>query len=424
MTRAKNPSSPSRLILPLGGLLLATALMICWLVLVPHSTVVEMSLRVKRFEFIAVPEPSSASAVDRSFKLFESPVKLRYLSLKGVEGVAATLEGQGRAELRPENDGWVRMDGTEPFSAEMSLRAPTRLVLLPAFVDGKRGGGHRLTVTLGDRVPPQEPQTPAGEEAASRAWSWMATIEPESQLSLRAKDVGLIRSNAQAPERVGQAEYVVPQGAAQIVITGGARECELNLTLEPKRKPGTELRVLDPATGQLSETRRLDNYVVRQPQAVEWNGSLVLLDPDPGETEPVQAFKKDLPVRDIKLWRGVGLEVESFVSGGRVRFLEGHREPLDVDPDVFLTVDLDAGQALALRSIRRVGESFEVALRGKVKRLKLGATAKLQNNVLPNQFEWLYTHKLAGLIYGTLAWVVGASLAFFKMIGLLGKQNG
>ena len=104
MTRAKNPSSPSRLILPLGGLLLATALMICWLVLVPHSTVVEMSLRVKRFEFIAVPEPSSASAVDRSFKLFESPVKLRYLSLKGVEGVAATLEGQGRAELRPEND--------------------------------------------------------------------------------------------------------------------------------------------------------------------------------------------------------------------------------------------------------------------------------------------------------------------------------
>lgn len=411
-------SKKARFFLLLAGVLLVTLTVVSFLVMKTRPTVVEMTLSARRAAFEVLP-PAGADEGDfdgvpaalRRVSLFAPGLEIRALEVRDASCVEATLDATGPVALLPETGGSVGIRMAEPFRPELVLNEPTRVSL-------DVSGRNKISLELAPQGPPLEgsgwpeplpaaasaacPELPAG-----RGWDSLLPVGPEMSLRLQ---------NVRAAGLAGLDDHPVPADAARFRIVSGRRESQLSLALPPAPGPSTAMRVLDPASGEVSEPQSLP-LALTEPRSILWHDRLVLLDPVPAGDRSVALLRPDLEVGSLELARQVKLEDESFVLGGKVRFPAGEKEAFELEPGAFVALAVDPRRPFRLRSIELDGGKLNLVLWGEPTSLRVGLTPRLRSERLPNYFEWLYTHRLAGLVYATLAYVAAISVTVFKILG-------
>lgn len=391
------PRSPARrLALALGSIGAATLAVLLPLVTINKATVVELTLASRRVAFTVVPAASLAEELEAEagapaplgeIRLLDDGLSLRSLLARDLARARVALAG-GPLDLG--SKGTLRLTGDEPFGLDLTAFGPTRLELETAGRD--REGSRRLTLHLA-------PAAAGGHPPESVPW--IGRVE---------SDAGLTAGETADPQPVDP-------DALPPTLTGGAKSV-LGLALAPQPGPATVLRVLDPETGETSPPRRLP-FLTTEARSLPWRDRLVLLEPDPGRSSPAALLQPDLRVRDLELFHLVKLDEHSDLLGGTIRFPGGEKAPVTLANRSFLTVGLDA--PMTLRSLALTDGRLEMVLWGEAESVRLGPTLDLRAELLPSLFVWLYTHRLAGLAYGALVSVLGASLAIFKTFGLFGR---
>jgi len=434
MATSSDPQAPlvyRRLVLPLGAILLATLLIISFLMIENKPTLVEMSVTVRRAAFEVLPpiqagedagDPKAASLpLARRTSLFPPSLPVKAMEIRDVDCVETTLDGVGPVGLQTEPGGSIDVRMESPFHPVLVLNEPTSL-------DVEIAGRDKVTIWLEQSRPSHPAASPrpvmAGSgqvelcaEPAAQDWGWTGSLTTGVAMALRLREVRGAEPTGAALDGSLTAETAeVPWNAARFRIAGGRRDSQIRLALPHPARPSTVLRVLNPETGEVSSSTNLP-FVLSEPRSLPWRDRLVLLDPEPGGESSVPLLRSDLKIRGLELTRRVQLEAQSFVLEGEVRFPAGEKAPIKLDPGTFVSLSADPRKPLTLRSLELSGESLRILLWGEPTDLKIGPTPELRAERLPSYFEWLCTHRLGGLVYGTLAYVSALSLGIFKLLG-------
>ncbi len=396
-----------QLLTVLSGLVLAAVAAVAVLLVLPKSTVVELTVRVDEVGLTAVPP------VDGVAELLDSELEVRSLRWRGAESFAATLAPPrpGRATAVPPASGAItlrRAADAAPFAPVVRLARPLRLEIVPARRD-------QLAITF----------SPVGDLAARRlgftggprAGDWLCQVPAAQDLELRLRGVELTLGR----ERLSDPGPRLDGNAAAIELRGGGRPATLGLRLDPPAVGGTAVRVLDPRTGELSAPAEgLDLSLPQERMVVPMGEELVVLEhrPDSG-SGPLLAPDLAVVAPSFSRFEGTGRE-RSFLRGGRIRFPAGEREAVELEPGFLLR--LPAETELRLRSLRLAGGDLELVLWGQPASVELGPTPELMDELLPSLFVWLSTHRLPALIFSAVGAVVAAVLALLKLLGLIKKD--
>lgn len=416
MARSSKPPRRRSPFVLLAGMAALTLLVVAFLIFLPRPTVVEIELVTDHAAFTVVPPAlSPQQASSSTVSLLDSSLAVTVLDVRQAVRIEATFP-EGRATLVPSaegsvsftvpkpTEGSVSLKAPEPLSPKLTLRGPAQIRIKSSGKD--QDGNALLLLWLESQGSP------------SGAAGWTGKLPVGGELTADLRDVELSLGGPAA--RVLQESRTIPSNASDLLITGGpGEEGRLGLALPPRPgPPATLLRLLDPETGDLTEPRRLPP-VTAEPRFIPWGERLVLLEPDPGSAGPQPLLLANLKVRDLEFFEfsEMSKEPESSLASGHIRFPAGEREPLAIAPRSLLTLTSD--DPLTLRSLGLNGGRLVLVLGGKPASLRLGPTPELQAEVLPSQFLWLYTHRISYLIYITLATVIGACLAIFKLTGLL-----
>lgn len=390
---SKRPTTRRRLLLLLAGGLATTLGVVGLLLSRPRSTVVEIEARLSAVELAVVP-PGFARVGGagpdalQGFDLLAPAFLASRLEISGAEGVEAYFSQTGPTELHPAAEGTVRLSAEEPFPAALRGFSSTALSIETAGRDRRGGYGLRLVLP--------------GQGAAGSGWSASAT--PTADLSV----------DVPATNPAEAARRSVPASAPDVKAVGGARTAVFGITLPPRAPAATLLRLIDPATGAVTQARLA--FPSSGPQFLAWGQRLAVLEPVAAESEPRPLLRPDLHVFEPRFFRGDRLEPDSFLLGGTVRFPGGERPPLDLPPRFLLAVA--SREALTLRSLALEDGHLSLVLWGRLSHLSLGATPELAAEELPSLFLWIYTHKLRALVYSTVVSVLGLLLGAIKLFGL------
>ncbi|HZF08749.1 MAG TPA: hypothetical protein VFE33_08175 [Thermoanaerobaculia bacterium] len=407
------PTSPKRrLFLVLAGITLATLAAVGLLLFRQRPTVVELTLHLEGASFTVLPAFQASQAGTEAAPLSAVPLlapalAVRGLELRGGDRVEAQVEG-GKVVLWPGREGRIAFTAPEPFAPDLTAYGPACLRVEPAGRDRSGAPHAQLTIT---------PLGPAGR--------WVGRLPAGAGLSLRTHDAEeadaadaahAADATPGARHRLAATTREVPADAPDPALFGATAEAHLALTLPAAPAPSTVLRVVDPASGEVSVARHLA-FASTQPRSLLWGDRVVLLDPEAGGTSALPLLQPDLKVERVELYRWVKLEEESDVRGGTVRFPGGEREPVELPPRSILT--LRAERPLTLRALTLGDGELEMVLWGKAASLEVGPTSDLQAQLLPSELLWLYTHRSTTILYTTLVTVLGGSLALFRTFGLL-----
>lgn len=410
MAKSTKRRSPARIFFTLGSILLVTSLAIVYTIFENRSTVVELKVLVARADLSLIPPQGSRIAVSGA----DAPAPLRRIAiLDSLEsaGLKATDFGVAKAKLRGEEValrpvpglGDLELAAAEAFQPHLTAYGPLRLSVQPWAA----AEGENVTFDL-------TPEGPLGGEPA-----WTCRVDPGAS-SLTLEQLEAIPTapgvKPTGSGRMIEGTYEIPDDPTPLQIEGGPRPGRITLALKARRAPATIVRVLDPATGELSKPHSLP---VLSPtlQAISYEHRLVLLEPDSGDTGPLRLLEPDLKVRKLDLFRLDRFDHTSYLRGGEIRFPLGEKPPVTLEQGFFLSIDQK--DPLTLRSMSLVGGGLELVLWGKPSSIALGPTPEFQSEVLPSMFEWLYTHRLRTLVYSTLAWIVGISFTIFRMMGFM-----
>lgn len=403
---------PRRLLLALGAILLATLLVLGILIAIPWPVVVEMEVLARRTSFVVVGQQDAsmdatvpASATADEIPLF-SRSDVLHLAVDDADRMEVMLEGVGQSSALPQPGG--------RFLIQSSLRPP------PGFrIDLSAFGATALTVETLAKTHSGNQQL-ALELGTEDSGKWRGGVSGK-QLQVEFESMEILPVGSPGRGRVVESDlFNIPDIGPEILVDGGKRLSRLGLTLAPAQAAGTHLTVVDPLTGEMILSKSLP-LALPDHRAVTWNDHLVLLEPEPTpESEPL--LQQDLAIQGLKFLDPEKRRQESAILEGEIRFPNGEKEPVEITARSFLSVD--SRTPLTLRSLRLHKGALHLKLSGRVSRLRLGATPDLQSELLPSLFLWIYTSKLRGLVYATVASILGASLTFFKMFGLLDKPPG
>jgi hypothetical protein len=396
----------------LAGITALTLVVLGWLVLFPRPTVVELTLQLERVAFTVVPpvagvvRPAAAGSpgipIDTvpeplsGIPLLDSSLEVRAFEVRRADRLELTLAA-GRTVLHPGPEGSVRLSAEEPFVPDLTAHG---LIRLSAELSGRdRAGGIRLMLLL-------EPATGA---------HWDGRLPAGAALTAALRDVEAEPLAGGSPTHVDQETRPVPEDGPDLAFSGGTGEGILGLTLPPRLAAGTLLRVLDPRTGTTTEPRRLP-FVTAELRSLPWRDRLVLLEPDAGDTAPAPLLRPGLKVRDPELFRQVKLEPESALLGGEIRLPGSEQPPIELAAHSF--VILQAAEPLTVRSLAVASGHLELVLWGRMESVRIGPVPEALAEALPNRLTWLYSRRLAALLYTVVASVLGAALGLFRLLGL------
>jgi hypothetical protein len=409
----KPADRPATRLLVMAGILLAALAILAVLMFNTRPTVVEIHLVLDEVVLDLLPPAlaggddlasSPAPALLVTFEPLADSLTTPSLKVRRADHVKATVDGRERW-LRPLPEGTIDLRAQhEPMQLRLALRG----AVSAGFQAARRlGGGARVTLDL------DPGRSVATEEG--RAASPVRLEIGHSELSLALDRVRVSDPHGLEPRLAEQEVHPVPAGSPHLVVQGAPREpCQVSLTVEPGTGPGATMRVLDPASGEVSPERRID-LPLSEPRMVSWNDRLVVLEPDAG-MPATPLLRPGLPVDDIELWRLPKGEPVSFVQGGSIRFPLGEKEKIDIEPGFFLSLESD--RPLTLRSLDVAGGRLRMVLWGRPSKLLLGPAPDLQAERLPNLLSWLYTHSPDGLIYTVLAGVATGSFWLLRQLGI------
>jgi hypothetical protein len=379
----------------LVGIAAATLAVLAYLLLFPRPTVVELALRVDRIAFTVLPAAAAPDPLAAA-SLLSPSLGVSGFEIRQADRVEAAFEA-GQSRLRPGREGSILFTAPAPFQPRIIASGPIRVTVETSGRD--RAGGERLAISL--------------EPAADGEWT--GHLPAGAELTATLRDTEVTRSEAAAhPEHIDQATRTILATASDPLLSGGPGESRIGLTLPPRLASATLLRVLDPATGEITAPRRLP-LATAELRSLPWRDRLVLLEPDPGETAPHPLLRPGLRVRDPELFRMVKLEAESGLLGGQIRFPGGEQPPADLAPRSLALLAADT--PMTLRSLAMADGHLEIVLWGQTASLRAGPAPDLLAEILPNRLAWLCSHRLSALIYTIVASVLGASLGLFRLLG-------
>jgi hypothetical protein len=418
-----------------------TLLLISFLALRNKPTLVEMKVTAQGTSFVALPPvqaegdekklAADAPAMARKISLFPPLLAVEAMEVKDVDCVETTLDGVGPVALQTAPGGSIGISGESPETEEpktVKLLRPELVLNEPTSLAFEVAGRDKVTIWLEHsrltQSPPSEQpvsassgQAPPCAEPVVQDRGWNGFVPTQPALSLRLRDVQRAGPTEAAFADSSLAETGrVSRDAARFRVTGGRRDSQLSLALPHPAGPSAVLRMLNPATGEISGPTSLP-IALSESRFIPWQDRLVLLDPEPSAVRPVPLLRPDLKVRELELARRVQLEARSFIVEGEVRFPAGEKESIKLEPGSFVSLATEDGQPLTLRSLELSSQGFELLLWGEPSSLRIGPTPELLAERLPSYFEWLVRHQLSGLIYGTLGYVLALSLTAFKLLG-------
>ena len=120
-----------------------------------------------------------------------------------------------------------------------------------------------------------------------------------------------------------------------------------------------------------------------------------------------------------RFFRLFGLQEQSFVISGSIRFPSKERGAVNIENDAF--VRIADNQPLKLKSMALADGNLKLVIWGRPSSLKVGPTAGLLNEQLPSHLLWAYTHRTSTLLFSILGWMVGSCIAFLKLFGFIIK---
>ncbi len=391
------------------------------LVSLSRPTVVELRLSVAAVGFEVLPileafEEGGPSVV-RQASLFDPAFVIRALEARDAVCLETTLEDEGRLWLSPGHDGRVLLQSAEPFTPELLIQEPTQM-----RIEAMQAGKLRLSLWLNGDSGTQEISCQAKSLAANQGWRGHIPTSTAFSARLQGARAWKVPGGAGAG-LAATGNYTVPSDAPKMVLRGGAGVSRLNLALPRDLGPTTRLRLLDLDSGEIVENRDLPELLT-EARTATWGNRLVLLDPQPVEIRRRRLLRPDVRVRSLELARRVKLETQSFLLGGTLRFPAGEKGAIELESGFYAEVSLKDGDSLNLRSIELVGDHMELVLWGEPSSIKIGPTPDLLSECLPSYIEWLYTHKLATLLYGAVAWLAGTTFTALKLLGVVRPKGG
>lgn len=420
MADLNKSSRGRRLLLRLTIIVGLTLLAIGLFVFRNRPTVAELRVVTRGAQFEVLPPAVAARLItderDAPRALQSTPLlaalKVRSLEVQGAGCIQTTLAEAGPVALYLQPGGNIAVRSETDFQPQLTLHASTRIT----FEVSGQGNLRMWLAQDGEETalaPPEgtgaQPRCP---ERIDPSGGWNGLLPVGEELSVELQNVR--SAGAGGTDSLPPGLYHVPANATRFTLASGRGVSRLYMAPSPRSGPSTVMRVLDPANGSVSDPKTLP-VVLTDPRSLPWQDRLVLLDPDPGDNSPVPILERDLKILRPDFTRQRDLFTESFIAGGKVRFPAGEKESFDLEPDFYLSLAIDPESPLTLRSIDLSRGSLEMVLWGELESLKVGPTAELQTERLPNYFEWLYTNRLAGLAYGALAWIVTVSLAVFNL---------
>ncbi len=382
-----NPNPVRRVLLVLGGTLVLATLVVLVLAFLPKSTIVEFTLQVKQVSF-TVPAPRPP---DTAILFFDPGLKVTALQWKGADNfLAATGSSAAPADtMRLPRESPVSLSSAGTFHPLLRLRGETRLSLQPFRQD-------RILLAL----------TPA--HAAPHVWQ----NSVESGQALRMRWEGSSASSAEGSTQ--EADWAPSH--PPVFFSGGSQPAELGLRLPAQAAAATTvMQVIAIESGQASEPKHVP-IVLPEAQLLLPAGDRLIFLKKEKDADGV-LLCDNLAVRAPEFYRLSGFQEESFLLGGQVRFPAKEKEPMELERDFFLRIE--SAEPLRLKALRLRNSTLELVLWGKPRRVELGPTLGLSNELLPSYFTWLYTHRLGTLIFSTLTGVVTACLGLLKLIGML-----
>jgi hypothetical protein len=378
MATSADPRPRRQLFLVLSAIAVLTLAVIAVLTFRTRATLVELELTVSSVELTVVPPATARTQTG----LLAPEILLQKLYVREADSLGAVLEDRGSTVLHPHEGGSIQLAAGRPLEMELRLFRPTRVTVAPAG----RSGGAVVKLTL----------------EGTGAEGWSAAVPAEEGMHLELRDVE------------GE-NLAVDEDSPDLDLRGGTRQSEIGLFLPPRRGPATLLRVVDLATGEEAPPRSL-SFASTELRALASGNRLALLEPQPGEAASETLLHPNLKVRDLQLFQPDPVEPTSYIENGRIRFPGGERATVELEPGALLS--LAADDPLILRSCALEAGRLELAVSGKATRLEMSLTPDQRAELLPNLFQWFYTHELRKLIYGILASVLGTSLALLKLFGL------
>ena len=389
MGASTDPKRERRRFLALAAIAAVSLAVIAALNVEKRSAVVELALTLDRVELTAVPRAAALA----TFSLLDQ--EAQRIELRGGDRIEALLADRGPTALRLAEGGGAQVAAAGPFRAELKGHGPTRL----AVSAGRDRAGNRLV-----RI-----------EAGAGAAGWSVHVPAVPELSLKLRDAELLGPGNRAAGALEPAVYPIPEDAPDLLIRSRTRGGELGFVLPPEEGSATLLRVVNPATGEVTGPQRLA-FASAEPRSIVWKERLVLLDPVAAAAGPAPVLLPDLKVRDLRFFRIDRQEPVSYLLAGEVRFPSGEKPAVKLEARQLLTVESTA--PFTLRSLNLEKGRLQLVATGQATSVRLGPTEDLGRELLPSLFLWIYRHELRTLVYSAIVSILGASLALFKTLDL------
>ena len=381
--------SNRRLVAILFGVGVLAASILLALYLIPHRTVVEMTVLATRVSFeLQTPESGNADT-----GILATGLTATYVEIRGADSVTFTADSVGvRTTLALIDGAPLAIRQADGFRPRLGLRDTLAVSL---GVDGDRS----LLITLGPVAPGDEP--------------WI--LSPGSRRSLNMSVTGRTEPTVDLPP------WFAVRKAPAVRVAGGGRQARIGIALADETGPATSrIDVIDLVSGEVTSLDSLAVELPTEPIYLPGDDHIYVLRGNPDGGRPVTLLQPDLTVVAPRFHRRIDERWESHLVAGEIRFPAGEVPTVQLHEGSYVTCDDEA--TFLLLSVELEDGLLAMTFWGNPSSLRVGPTPQLRAQKLPSLLVWLYTHRFGQLSVSFIVWIIGTTLAALRFFGKLGKD--
>lgn len=387
------PLARNRLLMVLITVSVLTVTGLLVLSAIPKSTIVELTVVVKRFSLTLMPPRPP----DTSIILLNRNLKIRSMQSEGLDKIEADIASAAVREFKLDPETKVDLRSNRPFKPVIKLFASARLTLETY---------RRDQIILGLQL-----KGPGDSH-------WQSWAEAPEQVQIRFDEPGAADHSAASGLPV--AEWIPVNKGTKVFMTGGTAASKFGLRLAGvAAKNDAVLKVIDIQTGRITSKQNVPLKLHQNPTIIPQADRLIVLEKNVGAKNGAPVFSSNINVRNPQFFLLTGQKEESFVTGGTLRFPAGERTEVTLEKDTYISVSGDS--AFKLKSMALENGRLKVVLWGRPSSLKVGPTTGILTQYLPSHLLWAYTHKSSVLMFTILGWILGSCITFMKLFGFVGK---
>jgi len=285
VTSGKLANRPLTVVLIGIGILALVVVLI--LALIPHPTIVEVTVEVSEFSFVLLPPRPPQTNID----LLDSGLKARSLEIRRAERLEITPAGGARQKWRGGRRARLQLrQGTE-YLPSITVRDSLRVTV-------QAGSQGKITIQL----------DPIAQQNDGRIWQ--ATVQSSASSEYRA--CGFESSDGVLDCCDGDS-WCLAALRKPVTASGG----ELAGLAEP---PASHFDVVDLSSGEVTMSGEIPIALPEVMQLIADEDRLIVLTGG-GDDEAVKLFEADLEIAAPRFHRRIDAQrYESFLRGGQIRF--------------------------------------------------------------------------------------------------------